>query len=101
MPTRRTKLAARRVALSPAAIDAWQQGDFHGLARALDLMPFQPHPWPYTHTSLGCDQGPCPAALGDLWRSGWARAQALQKALYEAAGEPGRMDRHGRPLGPA
>ena len=32
---------------------------------------------------------------------GWARAQLLQRLLYEAAGEPGLMDSHGAPLGPA
>jgi hypothetical protein len=97
MATKRTKRIPARVGLSEAAIAAWRAGDFHGLARALELVPFKPHPWPLELTALGCDQGPVPADAGELWRQGWPRAQLLQRALLEAAGPPGLMDRHGEP----
>jgi hypothetical protein len=97
MPTKRVKRAPARVGLNEAAIKAWLAGDFHGLARALELVPFQPHPWPIELTALGCHQGPAPADAGELWRQGWPRAQALQRALYEVAGPPGQMGRHGEP----
>jgi hypothetical protein len=97
MPTKRTKRNPARVGLSEAAIAAWKIGDFHALARALELVPFQPHPWPLELTALGCHQGPPPADAGELWRQGWPRAQLLQRALLEVAGEPGMMGRHGEP----
>jgi hypothetical protein len=52
MPTKRTKRAPARVGLSEAAIVAWRAGDFHGLAQALGLVPFQPHPWPLSGDSV-------------------------------------------------
>jgi hypothetical protein len=102
MPTNRTRRARapHPDALSTAALEAWQRGDYHALCRVLATPPWQPSPWPLELTALGCDQGPCPRDAGPLWRAGWRRAQELQRALLEAAGEPGRMDRHGAPLGP-
>jgi hypothetical protein len=100
MATKRTKRTPARVGLNEAAVAAWRAGDFHALARALDLVPFRPHPWPLELTALGCDQGPPPAYAGEFWREGWPRAQALQRALYEVAGPPGRMGHHGEPREP-
>lgn len=90
MPTNRTRRSRHRAAdaLTPEAVLAWQRGDFHALAAALSLLPCSPHPWPLSMTALGWNQGPCPANAGPLWRAGWPRAQELQRALYEAAGEP-------------
>jgi hypothetical protein len=104
MPTKRTKITPKRIAISPAAIEAWRIGDFAKLVNALDLKLYDPTPWPLERCALGCDQGPCPTdARGKpLWSSsGWSRAQELQRALLEIAGPPGEMDRHGRPLGPS
>jgi hypothetical protein len=103
MPTNRTRRTRAPSAefISAEAIRAWKAGDYHALCRAVGTSPHQPSPWPLQLTALGCSQGPPPAHCGEFWRAGWPRAQALQRALYEAAGEPGLFDRHGRPLGVA
>jgi hypothetical protein len=41
MPTKRIKRTPTRIGLGADAIAAWQTGDFHGLARALDIKPWE------------------------------------------------------------
>jgi hypothetical protein len=85
MATKRRKLASRQIGIPSAAIDAWRSGDFHGLNRALGIRPWQPTPWPIRVTAFGVDQGSCPT----FWNpDDYERAQQLQRALLEAAGEP-------------
>jgi hypothetical protein len=87
-----------RIGISQAAVDAWQAGDFAGLMRAPDLGLHVPHPWPLEATLLGCGQEPYEVAhpwdkTPAPWRvTAWQHAQALQRALLEIAGPPGRLD---------
>jgi hypothetical protein len=98
MPTNRTR---RTRAPSPDAItheaaSAWVQGDFHLLNRCLGIRPWMVSPFDAS--------GPRPPAWAralEPWTESWARGWELRQALIAVAGPPGRMDRHGRPLGPA
>jgi hypothetical protein len=98
MPTKRRRLAARQIGISGPAIAAWRAGDFHGLSRTLGIRPWQPTPWPVRLTALGVDQKPCPVQNGmPLWGSDdYAHAQALQRALIAAAGDPPAQLMEGR-----
>jgi hypothetical protein len=104
MPTKRRKLTARSIGISAAAVQAWQRGDLHACHQALGIMPFDfspfdvPTEYPACYaTGWGGGRGPGDAMNYDSWR----RALELRQALIELAGEPGPMDRHGGPLGPA
>jgi hypothetical protein len=92
MASKRRKLASRQVGLSARAIEAWRIGDFHGLNRALAIRPWQASPFPTRLTALGVDQGSYPIAQSGhpAWHdlNCYGRAQELQRALIEAAGEP-------------
>jgi hypothetical protein len=88
VPTKRRRLKPRRIDLSAAAIRAWQEGDFHGLARALEIRPWQRHPWPLHLTALGIDPDNPPEALQLPWDASWERAAELQRALIAVAGRP-------------
>ena len=91
MPTRRNALKhSAKLRVSRAAIDAWQRGDFLALHRALGLMPWQESPFPQEIEPLGVHQGPPPDYYDERGRADWAQAQALQRQLYELAGEPGQ-----------
>ena len=96
MPTRRTRVPRERVedALSVEAVAAWKAGDFHALGRALNIAPWQVSPFDAVG-KLPDWAGPSSAVS-----QSWDRAVALRQALLEAGGKPGRMDRHGQPLGP-
>jgi hypothetical protein len=95
MPTKRRKLASRRIGLSAAAISGWQIGDYHMVNRELGVRPWQVSPF----DAGGNLPGRC--TPGDAWCASWPRAVELRAALIAVAGPPGRMDRHGQPLGPA
>lgn len=95
MATKRRKVNARAIGLSPAAIEAWQRGDFHGLNRLLGIAPFEVSPFDAI--------GPLPSwcrTNHTCWCASWPRGVELREVLIEVAGEPGAYDRHGRPLGP-
>jgi hypothetical protein len=89
MPTNRTRRPRSRAAdaVTVEAAEAWQIGDFHTLNRLLGIGPWEISPF-YADREHGGDTASLP------------RAQELRQALIEAAGPPGRFDRHGRPLGP-
>jgi hypothetical protein len=83
MPTRRTHISRKRVAISPEAVAAWRACDYIGLHRALRLHPSEPSPLPLPVTALGCD--PSEEAYDD---DGWRRAVELQRELLRIAGAP-------------
>jgi hypothetical protein len=72
--------------------EAWHQGDWHLVNRLTGTMPWMISPFdaltrdPRDQSEYGKSQ---PRALE--WR----------RRLIEAAGPPGRCNRHGEPLGPA
>jgi hypothetical protein len=82
------------VGISTAAAAAWRAGDYHAVHRELDLSPGDWSPFDVT-------SGPPPAWCRSWQAASWHRACELRRVLLEVAGKPGRMDRHGRPLGPA
>jgi hypothetical protein len=84
-----------RIALTPAAIEAWKIGDLHALHRALDVPPWAPSQFRVGRAN------PPGIRPGSVWEEAWPRSWALRQALIEAAGLPGRVGRHGEPLGPA
>jgi hypothetical protein len=88
VPTKRRKRVPERIGISADAIVAWQEGDFHGLARALELRPWQIPPWPLRMGGLGVDPDRPPPQPWDAWASSWPKAVELQRVLIEAAGEP-------------
>lgn len=90
MPTKRRKLATRAIGISQAAIEAWKSGDFHGLNREIGVRPWQTSPFDADRTQPSDDAV-----------TAWPRAAELRAALIEAAGRPGRVGRHGEPLGSA
>jgi hypothetical protein len=93
MTTKRRKLTAQRIGLSSAALEAWRGGDLHALNRELGVRPWMISPF---------DAGSKPSiGAKSEWASSWPRAAGLRAALIEAAGPPGRVGRHGQPLGPA
>jgi hypothetical protein len=89
VPTKRTKRTPERIGISAEVIEAWKRVDFRELHRLLGLMPCEPGPLPADVHAYGVHQGPPPAGCKPFWRRGWARAQALQRTLYEVAGDPG------------
>jgi hypothetical protein len=104
VPTKRRRLANRQIGIaniSPAAVEARLIGDWHGLYEALGIDARVPSPF-----DVGEDDDPedPPRGLfasteppGELW----CRALVLRRRLIELAGKPGRVGRHGEPLGPA
>jgi hypothetical protein len=95
MPTMRRKRASRRIGLSAAALEAWRQGDFHGVNRDLGIRSWEVSPFDATEPE------PPEWSDGGPWHHSWPRAWELRQALIEAAGAPGEVGRHGEPLGPA
>jgi hypothetical protein len=77
MATKRRKLSARPVGISAAAIEAWRQGAWMPLDRALGLRPWQINPLDAV--------GDPPPADGTHWAASWPRAVELRRAL-EVAG---------------
>jgi hypothetical protein len=95
MATKRTRRARERSGITPEAVTAWQAGDWHGVNRALGVKPWQVSPFDV--------DGPKPPtwAADNAWAESWPWAWEARKALIELAGPPGRVGRHGEPLGPA
>lgn len=93
MPTKRRRRFPIAVGQSTAAIEAWRIGDAGTLRRELGIKPWQFEVWPH---SVDPDD---PPAVTDDHRD-WQRAVDLQRALM-AICPPGRVGRHGMPLGPA
>jgi hypothetical protein len=94
MPTKRRKLTARPIGLSAAALEAWRIGDRRALNRALQVRPWQASPFETV--------GKAPSWPGwEVLTESWPRAVELRAALIAAAGPPGRVGRHGEPLGQA
>jgi hypothetical protein len=99
--TRRRKIAANRIGISPAAQYAWLKGDVVAFNKAMDI-------WPCEVSPFDVDDPEPPAYMLEEERRGteksygaasWRRAWELRQALCELAGEPGAFDRHGAPLG--
>jgi hypothetical protein len=106
VPTKRRKVAPRLSGLTPAAVDAWRAGDYMALHRALGLSPWDASPLPLSVTPLGCDQrtpeqNAKMAYEHRLYHATWPKALQLQLQLMAIAGNPGRVGRHGKPLGAA
>jgi hypothetical protein len=99
MPTKRRRLANTHIGISPAAIEAWRIGDFHGLHAALGVRPW--HISPFDVVEGDDPENPS----GMLFASPdppseWRRAVVARRRLIELAGAPGGVGRHGEPLGP-
>jgi hypothetical protein len=89
MPTTRRRVPRPLVdVITPVAAGAWRYGDFFGLARTLQIKPWQMHPWPLRLTALGCDPRRAPEDSQTPFGASWRRAAQLQAALLEVAGEP-------------
>jgi hypothetical protein len=100
VPTKRRKLSIRRIGITAAALEAWRLGDFHALNREVGIGPWQWSPFDVTREEP-------PGWVRDRSRGdacgcnleSYVRAWELRQALIEAAGRPGRVGRHGEPLG--
>jgi hypothetical protein len=80
----------QRARLTAKALEAWRIGDWHGLNRELGLNVHETSPFDA--------RAPTPPEwAGASYR--WAFE--LRQALIEQGGPPGRVGRHGDPLGPA
>jgi hypothetical protein len=97
MPTKRRRRAPITIGLSAAAIEAWRVGDAGTLRGELGIKPWEYEPW-LADVYSGVDPDDPPADPYD--HRGWERAVALQRALM-AICRPGKVGRHGLPLGPA
>ena len=90
MPTRRRKMAPdKRTGLTPKALEAWRIGDWHALNRELGL--------DVQDIAVRCDV----SRAAGIARRSYRRAFELRAALIDLCGPPGRVGRHGNPLGPA
>jgi hypothetical protein len=95
MPTKRVKRTPARIGVSAEAAEAWRIGDWHAVNRAFGVLPCD-------HSPFDVNGSEPPEWERDRpWRvASRKRAWALRQALIEAAGPPGRVGRHGEPLGP-
>jgi len=66
-------------------------GDKVTLDRQLSIKPWQMSPFEVTAEP--------PYDRRTPWGESWDRAQELRDALIAIAGQPGRVGRHGQPLG--
>jgi hypothetical protein len=98
MPTNRTRRprSPSPDAISSEAVRAWHIGDFHALNRELAVAPCDFSPFDVSA------EGAPPAYIAQSpWRlMAWRRGQELRRQLLRH-GPPGRVGRHGDPLGPA
>jgi hypothetical protein len=94
VPTKRARKTPIRVGIPPRALEAWRIGDELGVIRALGLQPWQPSPF---HVN---DPEPPANMAGTMFASSWPHVWELRQALLEMSGPPGRVGRHGQPLGP-
>ena len=93
MPTKRRKLSPERLSFSAAALEAWRIGDKQTLHREIAWKPWLISPFDAAEKFVG--------KHNPDWLASLPRAKELRAALIEAAGPPGRVGRHGVPLGPA
>jgi hypothetical protein len=99
MPTKRTRVTRTTAGQITAEVcAAWQAGDFHLLNRLLQVWPWQASPFdavgaPPERGTFGTET--------TLYEQSWPRAVRLRRQLIELGGPPGRVGRHGQPLGPA
>lgn len=89
MPTKRTKIAPRRVAIPPAAIEAWRAGNWKQLHRELGLTPVDISPFDADRSSA--ETAAAWAEKGLLYFGTHRRAMELRETLIELAGEPGEQ----------
>ena len=80
----------KRPGLTPKALEAWRIGDWHALNRELGLNVHETSPFDATLPEP-------PEWAGASYR----RAFELRQALIDQGGPPGRVGRHGDPLGAA
>jgi hypothetical protein len=99
MPTKRRRLANRQIGISPAAVEAWRIGDFHGLNQALGIRPWELSPFDASEDDDPEDPPRSLIASSEPPGELWCRALVLRRRLIELAGKPGRVGRHGEPLG--
>jgi hypothetical protein len=84
MPTRRTpkRRGERSRRITPAAIAAWQTGDWMGLYRALDLRPWMPHPFDISENETPAENDTTE------WAACFPEILDLRLELTRLAGEP-------------
>jgi len=90
--TKRRRIGPRQHGLTPRALEAWRVGDWHTLNAELGIRPWMVSPFDAAARPTRDDGSP--------WAQSWPRAAELRRRLIEAAGPPGRVGRHGEPLGP-
>jgi len=94
MPTNRHRIEREQHGITDELLEAWRQGDWHLVNRLTETGPHQIAPM-----DAICQR---PADDDDsYWAKSWRRAVEWRMRLIEAAGPPGRRNRHGEPLGPA
>ena len=91
MPTKRVKIAPRQIGIPRRGDHGLAAGDFHGLARALDLKPWlHPSLCRRTLTALGVDDGPPRPILGTRGRLGKS-LRVGGRCTRARLGAPGRQ----------
>jgi hypothetical protein len=95
VPTKRRKLVPRKAGISAAALEAWHVGDWHGVNRELGIRLWEVSPFDAPAHNRPPDDDRTPHA------ESFAKAAELRRRLIELGGPPGRVGRHGDPLGPA
>jgi hypothetical protein len=100
MPTTRRRRAREFSGgrITPEAIAAWRNGDWYGLFHELGIPIQDTNPFDITEDGVLL-RGHLIAMPDDYDRQE-ARAVRLRRELMKVC-QPGRTDRHGRPLGPA
>ena len=86
MPVKHRLRKQRPHRITPAAIEAFEAGDYLRLHRALGLGPHQPSPLPESIEPLGVnpDREPIEYPPGAAWRQEWPLAVELQRELLAA-----------------
>ena len=82
MPVKKRTAKGRPHRITGEAVEAYRQGDYMRLHRALGLMPWECSPLPVEVDGLGVDQGPRPSYYDE--RHGWEQSQELQRELEKA-----------------
>jgi hypothetical protein len=93
MGTKRNRRTVARTGITPEALTAWQQGDYHLLNKALGIPPWQPSPFDVRRPE------PPDYAVGMLYGDAWPRIWARREVPLDMGGPPGRVGRHGEPRG--
>jgi hypothetical protein len=104
MGTKRRRLANRQIGIpyiSAGAVEAWRIGDWHGLYEALGLDAMTPSPFDVSEDDNPADPPRGLFATLEDPVELWQRSLALRRRLIDLAGPPGRVGRHGVPLGAA